>query len=48
MKLFNALAEFIQSVIESVARLFKPSQDNYPATGVQPYTGDPSEETISG
>ncbi len=48
MKLFDTIAKITQSVIEAVARLFKPSQDDYPETGVQPYTGDPSEETISG
>ncbi len=48
MKLFDLMAKFAQSVIESVAHLFKPSKDDYPATGVQPFTGDPSEEIISG
>jgi hypothetical protein len=48
MKLFDMMASFIRSVFESAARLFGPNQDNYPATGVQPYTGDPAEEVISG
>jgi hypothetical protein len=48
MKLLDMIAKVAQSVIEAVSRLFRPSQDDYPKTGVQPYTGDPSEETISG
>jgi hypothetical protein len=48
MKLLDTISKVAQSVIEAVARLFRPNQDDYPATGVQPYTGDPSEETISG
>jgi hypothetical protein len=46
MKLFDRIARFTQSVIEAVARLFSPNKDDYPETGVQPYTGEPSEETL--
>ncbi len=45
MKLLDMLSRVTQSVIDAVSRLFRPSQDDYPKTGVQPYTGDPSEET---
>ena len=46
MKLLDMVSRVTQSVIDAVSRLFRPSQDDYPKTGVQPYTGDPSEETI--
>lgn len=31
-------------VSDAVLRVFSPSDDNYPKTGVQPYSGDPSDD----
>ena len=33
---------FFGELAKAVLELFGPSQDNYPATGVQPFTGEPS------
>lgn len=35
---FQALLQYLS---EAVARIFSPRDDDYPATGVQPYTGEP-------
>jgi hypothetical protein len=31
-------------IISAVARIFSPNDDNYPATGVQPFEGEPNQE----
>lgn len=31
-------------VSDAVLRVFSPSDDNYPKTGVQPYSGDSSDD----
>ncbi len=33
---------FFGMLSEAVAELFSPVHDDYPATGVQPYSGDPN------
>jgi hypothetical protein len=33
----------IQFVSAGVTRIFTPNKDDYPATGVQPYEGDPDD-----
>ncbi len=33
---------FFGALAEAVLSLFSPSHDNYPATGVQPFSGDPN------
>ncbi len=43
MKLFNKVNSASQSLFAAAARLFGPSEDRYPETGVQPYTGDPNK-----
>lgn len=35
------LEGMIQYISEAVARIFSPSDDAYPVTGVQPFDGDP-------
>jgi hypothetical protein len=44
MKLLDMVSKVTQYLSEAAARIFGPKQDDYPKTGVQPYTGDPSEE----
>ncbi len=34
----------IRYVSSAVIRIFSPSDDNYPSTGVQPFEGDPADE----
>lgn len=37
-KLFNSVTQYIS---EAVVRIFSPSDDAYPVTGVQPFSGEP-------
>lgn len=37
-KLFHNITQYIS---EAVVRIFGPSDDAYPNTGVQPYSGEP-------
>jgi hypothetical protein len=41
MKIFKALLEGFWFAIEGVGHIFEPSHNEYPATGVIPYTGEP-------
>jgi hypothetical protein len=34
----------IQYVFSAAMRIFTPNNDNYPATGVQPFEGDPADK----
>jgi hypothetical protein len=36
--------QVIRYISGGAIRLFSPSDDNYPATGVQPYEGDPADD----
>lgn len=40
-KLFDNITRYIS---EAVVRIFGPTDDAYPATGVQPFSGDPYRE----
>jgi predicted ribosomally synthesized peptide with nif11-like leader len=33
--------DFVRDVVEAVLRIFRASDDNYPATGMQPFSDDP-------
>ena len=39
--MINRIAQYFS---EAVARIFSPSDNEYPVTGVQPFTGDPHKE----
>jgi hypothetical protein len=41
MNLSELLSKFMQSVSEAAARIFRPSDDSYPESGVQPFEGEP-------
>ncbi len=43
MKGLKLLIDSIRSLIDNIGRIFKPSDDHYPATGVVPYTGEDSD-----
>ncbi|MEL6223367.1 MAG: isochorismate synthase [Cyanobacteria bacterium J06627_8] len=45
MAIFQKFQEVLHFVWDGAARIFAPSGDTYPATGVQPYEGDPYEES---
>ena len=34
----------VQYVFSAAIRTFSPSDDNYPASGVQPFEGDPADK----
>ncbi len=40
MKLRRTFNDLIQFVFAAVNRIFSPTDDEYPATGVQPFEGD--------
>ncbi|MDZ8054377.1 MAG: hypothetical protein RMX68_019150 [Aulosira sp. ZfuVER01] len=39
--IITPIAGVIDSIYSSATRAFRPSDDNYPESGVQPYEGDP-------
>ncbi len=55
MSIYTKLQQFCKSIIEIIQqvisfvlggfqKIFAPSEDNYPAVGVQPFEGDPDED----
>lgn len=42
--LLNAIQETAQYILEAVIPIFSPTDDRYPATGLQPFTGEPADE----
>jgi hypothetical protein len=44
----NGLAQKFTSMVEylsdAIAKIFTPNKDDFPATGEQPYKGDPNSE----
>jgi hypothetical protein len=43
-RILQALPQPIEAIAAAVGRLFSPSDDNYPKTGVQPFSGDTPDE----
>jgi hypothetical protein len=39
-----ALQRVIQYIAQAVTRIFSPTDDQYPKTGVQPFTGNPADK----
>ncbi len=44
MKMPGFFANAISYVSEAMSRIFGLNDDNYPATGVQPFTGDKNRQ----
>ncbi len=44
MRVFTWLKDAVQFLFNGVSRLFKPTDDDYPKTGVQPFSGEPSDD----
>jgi hypothetical protein len=44
MKISNWIQNLVQSIWNGVGKLFQPSNDDYPETGVQPFSGDPADD----
>lgn len=44
MKIFTWMQSTIEYVWDGISKLIAPSDNNYPKTGVQPYTGNPCKD----
>lgn len=44
MKIFTWIKDTVKSIWNGVARLFQPTNDDYPSTGVQPFSGDTNKD----
>lgn len=44
MKILTWMQNTVQFLWDGVSRLFKPTDDDYPKSGVQPYSGDPAQD----
>lgn len=44
MRISQILDNISQYISEAFARIFGPDDDAYPATGVQPFEGEPYQE----
>jgi hypothetical protein len=38
------LMSMVEYVSDAIAKIFTPNKDDFPATGEQPYSGDPASE----
>jgi hypothetical protein len=47
MKVAQAIGDTLRYLSEAAVRLFAPSRDEYPETGVQPFTGEPYSRWVS-
>ncbi|MCU0546349.1 MAG: isochorismate synthase [Oscillatoriaceae cyanobacterium Prado104] len=45
MNLSKSVVDAMRYVSEAASRIFKRSDDNYPATGVQPFEGTPAKDS---
>ncbi|WP_139240426.1 isochorismate synthase [Geitlerinema sp. PCC 9228] len=44
MKLWDSIKNSIGYVFDGIRRIFGPSDDEYPNTGVQPFEGDTNQD----
>lgn len=44
MGIYRLFDSVVQYISEAAARIFGPTDDAYPATGVQPFSGEPYRE----
>ena len=44
MSAFKWLQQLFQYIGDAAGRIFSPSRDDYPETGVQPFEGEPYKE----
>ncbi|MEM1368050.1 MAG: hypothetical protein AAGG02_08510 [Cyanobacteria bacterium P01_H01_bin.15] len=42
----HAFEQVMTFLSEAISRIFGPNQDDFPATGVQPYSGDPHSGVV--
>jgi hypothetical protein len=43
-KIMKAIQAVVSYISSASARIFSPRDDDYPATGVQPFEGDPADD----
>ncbi|WP_434686594.1 hypothetical protein [Pseudanabaena minima] len=43
--LARKLTDMVEYLSDAIAKIFTPNKDDFPATGVQPYKGDPASES---
>jgi len=44
--LTQKLMNMVEYLSDAIARIFTPAKDDFPATGAQPYKGDPAPENL--
>lgn len=44
MKIITWMQDTFKYLVNGVSRLFKPTDDDYPKTGVQPFSGDTNQD----
>lgn len=44
MSVTDRLQQALETFSQAVTRIFRPSEDQYPETGEQPYEGDPYDQ----
>ena len=47
MKLFTWVQDTVKYLVKGVSRLFTATDDDYPETGVQPFSGDSSDDPMA-
>ena len=45
MSIYRLFESMTQYISEAVVRIFSPNDDAYPIIGVQPFSGEPFQET---
>lgn len=43
-KIIQGIQSVITYISSAAARIFSPRDDDYPATGIQPFEGDPADD----
>ncbi|MDX2211832.1 MAG: hypothetical protein SFY66_00960 [Oculatellaceae cyanobacterium bins.114] len=46
MNVLEMVRDVMQYLSDGATRIFKPSDDHYPETGVQPFEGEPLSEWV--
>jgi hypothetical protein len=47
MNVFKPVIDGLRYISEAVSRIFSPSDDHYPETGIQPFDGEPYSQWVS-
>ncbi|MFM7603560.1 MAG: hypothetical protein ACKO7R_20560 [Pseudanabaena sp.] len=45
--LARKLRDMVEYLSDAIAKIFTPSKDDFPATGAQPYSGDPASSELN-